>query len=764
MAGSFTLSRFCLLSSFILFFTTSRLFFLTSSLFFFFNQNLLSPEVTVGQPCEESWRLISRLRKDLPPDKLRTIVKRCGLPSFRNLSKAGSSPDLSRIAATSFPLKSPASSRDSWMTLADIKVQAVKAVCYEVASKGFQQTRNEIEAACIFQLRELCLFYGKRDSNPAQTWRAVARDVMETIGFSGDDDLNQSRQDKEAAKSCESPKVNEISEEVKATLDDVILKVLENEASDRDKSETSTSCPSEIEKIKESMSSLVNMFKGVKLENANKDEEMKMLRKKMEEMERALSGSVEYGKSLLMHDFFTQDLQKGCEENSDSIQKRTVSDSNSVATTSDKGGSLTRNSDSVVSPRYIYSNDFSEPSHGVVVPDWIQTKEDKISWLMENDLAFRRGRLRWEAQQKRHQANLRSQEVNREKRRQQRELKQSSSSRNKPRFSFKNLSFADREQSRSSPKKYFEGPRRKTCSFLTEKESVIDNADVKSSSTKDDRAEAGWNLVSGLKKSSNSTAENLKAPETRSSEQVKSSRKPYYSQRRLTWSNSTCQDPPYRPQQVHQPGGRPFYPTVYENPLKSLSGAMNRTQEWANSPPFNPSWNQWVPCPTVVDASFSPSVHPSITYFNQPTPNFYEEQVPVPAYIESPISFSNSRGPRFYPRSPHPTCQTTPVMFVENSRFFVRPSPPRNITPLELNPPQLYRNPLNDLSPISPTQSSQRESQSPPYMSTSFKSSTPSSSESGQIVEVCETEKKKFVLKGIYQPPFRRKNPAQPTD
>lgn len=31
--------------------------------------------------CEESWRLISSLREQLPPTTVQTIVKRCGLPS-----------------------------------------------------------------------------------------------------------------------------------------------------------------------------------------------------------------------------------------------------------------------------------------------------------------------------------------------------------------------------------------------------------------------------------------------------------------------------------------------------------------------------------------------------------------------------------------------------------------------------------------------------------------------------------------------------------
>lgn len=31
--------------------------------------------------CEESWKLITSLREKLPPSKLQTIVKKCGLPT-----------------------------------------------------------------------------------------------------------------------------------------------------------------------------------------------------------------------------------------------------------------------------------------------------------------------------------------------------------------------------------------------------------------------------------------------------------------------------------------------------------------------------------------------------------------------------------------------------------------------------------------------------------------------------------------------------------
>jgi hypothetical protein len=42
--------------------------------------------------------------------------------------------------------------------------------------------------------------------------------------------------------------------------------------------------------------------------------------------------------------------------------------------------------------------------------------EERIEWLMENDQAFRRGRIRWEKSQKIYQDNLNKREQNKEKR------------------------------------------------------------------------------------------------------------------------------------------------------------------------------------------------------------------------------------------------------------------------------------------------------------------------------------------------------------
>lgn len=69
-----------------------------------------------------------------------------------------------------------------WLTLADLKMQAVKEICYEVALNDFRHSRQEIEAMSIVKMKELCRLYGKRDPNERDSWRAVARDVWDTVG------------------------------------------------------------------------------------------------------------------------------------------------------------------------------------------------------------------------------------------------------------------------------------------------------------------------------------------------------------------------------------------------------------------------------------------------------------------------------------------------------------------------------------------------------------------------------------------------------
>ncbi|ERE69322.1 kinesin-like protein KIF1C-like protein [Cricetulus griseus] len=60
-------------------------------------------------------------------------------------------------------------------------MQAVKEICYEVALADFRHGRAEIEALAALKMRELCRTYGKPEG-PGDAWRAVARDVWDTVG------------------------------------------------------------------------------------------------------------------------------------------------------------------------------------------------------------------------------------------------------------------------------------------------------------------------------------------------------------------------------------------------------------------------------------------------------------------------------------------------------------------------------------------------------------------------------------------------------
>uniref|UniRef100_H2YU71 Kinesin motor domain-containing protein n=1 Tax=Ciona savignyi TaxID=51511 RepID=H2YU71_CIOSA len=55
---------------------------------------------------------------------------------------------------------------------------------------------------------------------------------------------------------------------------------------------------------------------------------------------------------------------------------------------SGKDKTASEKSGSTFSPKYVRSDDFSRPSPGVVVPDWVETKEEKIKWLMDNDFSL----------------------------------------------------------------------------------------------------------------------------------------------------------------------------------------------------------------------------------------------------------------------------------------------------------------------------------------------------------------------------------------
>ncbi|KAG9482484.1 kinesin-like protein KIF1B isoform X8 [Eleutherodactylus coqui] len=185
--------------------------------------------------CEESWRLITSLREKLPPSKVQSIVKKCGLPSSgkkRETNKMYHIPQRRRLGKDS-----------KWVTISDLKIQAVKEICYEVALNDFQHSRQEIEALAIVKMKELCAMYGKKDPNERDSWRAVARDVWDTVGV-GDE-----------------------------RIEDVVPVV---------------KGPTDVDDLKVHVDKLEDILQEVKTQNNMKDEEIKALRNKMLKMEKVL--------------------------------------------------------------------------------------------------------------------------------------------------------------------------------------------------------------------------------------------------------------------------------------------------------------------------------------------------------------------------------------------------------------------------------------------------------------------------------------------
>ncbi|CAJ0947309.1 unnamed protein product [Ranitomeya imitator] len=130
--------------------------------------------------CEESWRLITSLREKVPPGRVQSIVRRCGLPSSGKRREP--------IKVYQIPQRRRLGKDPRWLTLADLKMQAVKEICYEVALNDFKHSKQEIEAMSVIKMKELSRTYGKRDANEKEWWKAVARDVWDTVGVGEEDD------------------------------------------------------------------------------------------------------------------------------------------------------------------------------------------------------------------------------------------------------------------------------------------------------------------------------------------------------------------------------------------------------------------------------------------------------------------------------------------------------------------------------------------------------------------------------------------------
>lgn len=126
-------------------------------------------------------------------------------------------------------------------------MQAVKEICYEVALRDFRQARREVEAMSIVKMKELCRRYGKRDPHERETWRAVARDVWDTVG-GGEEDGGGGGTD----------------------------------------GVTSDVSGAEVEGLRAHLDKLAGILREVKRQNSAKDEQIRALRDRVGKMERVI--------------------------------------------------------------------------------------------------------------------------------------------------------------------------------------------------------------------------------------------------------------------------------------------------------------------------------------------------------------------------------------------------------------------------------------------------------------------------------------------
>uniref|UniRef100_A0A3Q2Q685 Kinesin family member 1C n=1 Tax=Fundulus heteroclitus TaxID=8078 RepID=A0A3Q2Q685_FUNHE len=261
--------------------------------------------------CEESWRLISSLREKLPANKVQTIVKRCGLPSSGKRREP--------LRVYQIPQRRRISKDPKRVTMEDLRMQAVKEICYEVALGDFRHSRQEIEALSIVKMKELCRMYAKKDPNEKESWMAVAQDVCDTVGIGQERSPPSEEGGEGGGETSEGGKKGKVYD-LKAHID-----------------------------------KLTDILEEVKLQNNMKDEEIRALRDRMIKMESIIP--------------VQDDDMNG--EGGESPQR-------------EGGGG---------------PDDTSDPP------------EVRVQRLMEEDPAFRRGRLRWLKQEQQRIQNLQKQNI-----------------------------------------------------------------------------------------------------------------------------------------------------------------------------------------------------------------------------------------------------------------------------------------------------------------------------------------------------------------
>nr|XP_039270755.1 uncharacterized protein LOC120345389 [Styela clava] len=294
--------------------------------------------------------------------------------------------------------------------MADIKVQAVKEMCYEIALAGFCYNSSEIVSLAKIKMKALCTRYGKKNPNEEALWHSVAKDVMDTVGTShAGDDLFQMQ-------SCDSI-VKETSEDVNVGVE---VKIIMDQMLD-----------DVCEKIEEDKNAAkIDEEKNGK-DIAHFDQAINKLKHLVQKLSISPDQSNELSdkivKMILQHvdddnlDSKSDKVDNGSSEQPDKSTIGDKSKDNDNGNLDEESMKSLLENDKTLSPRYIRSNDFSCPSPGVVLPYEFESKDKQIEWLMENDKAFRRGRLQWIAQQKNYEKNMELRKQNKEKRRVQRE-------------------------------------------------------------------------------------------------------------------------------------------------------------------------------------------------------------------------------------------------------------------------------------------------------------------------------------------------------
>ncbi|KAM4754613.1 LOW QUALITY PROTEIN: kinesin-like protein KIF1C [Cyanocitta cristata] len=260
------------------------------------------PPATDDPRCYEAgWRLISSLRQALPAPTVRSVLRRAGLPlpapgKRREPLRVYQIPQRRRGSPTpSSPSPSP------WVTMADLKAQAVRELSLEVALREPRPARRELEALSLAKLQELCRRHGKREPTERDGWRAVARDVWDAVGGG------------EEEEGCGS------GEQV-----------------------------SEVEGLRLHLDRLAGILREVKRQNSAKDEQIRALRDRVGQMERVIPLPLDDG-------------------------------------------------DEAEPPPQEPSQDPPQPSTdgGSRPPSPPSAAAARLCRLMEQDPAFRRGRLRW---------------------------------------------------------------------------------------------------------------------------------------------------------------------------------------------------------------------------------------------------------------------------------------------------------------------------------------------------------------------------------